>query len=279
MKKIVLSFLWIVGLSSAPIGAQSTLREYRPFAKEGKVWKMQMGWIEENEYCNYIDGDTLINNEIWKKVYNYVGFPDFSSTYYAAVRDVGKKVYAIAKGCKMPRLLYDFDLREGDYAMCGVEGNAFGCLLENVEQPDTLLGFPFVSFLRLEHIDTVSARGLEHRRFTFSLLDAFRDAYMNGDAVPLNNVIWIEGVGSGAGPFLPWMPLPPRDTYFQSCDINKTCIFGYPDFYEAGLSNCISHKHQENGSEKMLYDFSGRCFTSTITKGLFICGRKKVLVK
>ena len=63
-------------LSVMPLAAQNTQLEYRPFAQDGKVWKTQVGGIKENVYGNCINGDTLINGETWKKVYNYVAFPD-----------------------------------------------------------------------------------------------------------------------------------------------------------------------------------------------------------
>lgn len=140
--KSTLLFIWLSCLSVMPIVAQDTQLGYRPFAQDEKVWETQVGWIMENSYCNFINGDTLINGKTWKKVYNYVAFPDFGSTYYAAIRDEGKKVYAIAKGSTKQRLLYDFSLKKDFIVRCGVEGNAFGCLLEKDEKLDTLLGFP-----------------------------------------------------------------------------------------------------------------------------------------
>ena len=56
----------------------------------------------------------------------------------------------------------------------------------------------------------------------------------------IEKVIWVEGVGSGAGPFSPWLPLPPKNSFLQSCEVNQTCIFSYTDFYENQTtdSNC-----------------------------------------
>ena len=117
--------------------AQTSEIEYRPFAEEGKNWRTQVGGILENLYRGDIIGDTIIGNVVWKKVYNEKPIYNIVNnhyvhyyTYYAAVRDEGKKVYAIAKGSTRPRLLYDFSLKEGDFIKCGVEGNAFGCLLD-----------------------------------------------------------------------------------------------------------------------------------------------------
>ena len=85
--KLLLSLLLaIYGMAAL---AQTEQMEYRPFAKEGKTWEAQVGPILENNYCNSVDGDTLIGGESWKKVYNYIAFPDFNYSYYAAIRDVG----------------------------------------------------------------------------------------------------------------------------------------------------------------------------------------------
>lgn len=258
--------------------AQSSQLEYRPFAQEDKTWKTQVGLTKENLFCNHIDGDTLINGETWKKVYNYVGSPDFDYSYYAAIRDVGRKVYAIAKGNSKPRLLYNFDIKVGNVIKCGMEGNTFCCLLDADEKADTLLGFEFVSYLRVERIDTIKARGLMHRRFTLSLLDAYKGHYMNGEDSLIDDVVWIEGIGSGAGPFLPWMPLPARETFFQSCAIGKTCIFGYPDFYNCDATNKIRNTHSFTNDYPQLYNLLGHRQSNKPAKGVYIeNGRKRVV--
>ena len=211
--------------------------EYRPFVEEGKTWETCVGLIMENCYGNHIKGDTLIGGETWKKVYNYIGFQEFDNTYYAAVREVGNKVYAIAKGSDKPRLLYDFGLKVGSTVRCGIEGNAFGCLLDNGEKPDTLMGFQFVHYLRVEQIDTIEAYGTQHRRFKLTLLDSYKEPYMymhgEDEECILGNVVWVEGVGSGAGPFSPWRPLPPSDMCLsQSCTKGNAYIFGSSNFYQ-----------------------------------------------
>lgn len=278
--KVKCFLVWILSVTLIiSAKAQTSQLEYRLFSEEGKTWETQVGDIMENVYGNQIKGDTIINGESWKKVYNYVGFPEFNYTYYAAIRDFGKKVYAIAKGSTKQRLLYDFDLKEGDIVNCGVEGNVFGCILDKDEKPDTLLGFPFVSYLRVESIDTIKARNLTYRYFTFSLLDSFKEYYRRGEESVLDNVVWIEGVGSGAGPFSPWMPLPPRGSILQGCEINKTCIFGFPDFYEKEKVTAVNSIQPHKGKNISVYDLVGRKLSSKSRKGLYIQDGKKVAVK
>ena len=185
------------------VQAQALQVDYQPFVEEGKVWDKQVGRTKENSFLNQIDGDTLINGETWKKVYNTAGFGyQATKSYYAALREEGKKVYAIAKGSDTPRLIYDFDLKVGDELKCGVEGNAFGCLRDRSEKPDTLLGFPFRKSLKVKSIDTIHVSGpyireSYFRRFHFYLLDTY------GAPETQREIVWVEGIGSGAGPFQP----------------------------------------------------------------------------
>lgn len=281
MMKTKSYLVWLLFSTCMAIHSQSPQLEYHRFAEDGKVWEAQVGGIMENLYGNQIDGDTLINGESWMKVYNFIGFSNFSHSYYASIRDVGKKVYAIAKGSKKPRLLYDFSLKKGDVVKCGVEGNAFGCLLEKDERPDTLLGFPFVAYLRVENVDTIEARGLLHRRFILTMLDAYREYFRNEDGVLIGNIIWIEGVGSGAGPFSPWMALPPRDSYLQSCELNKVCLFGYSDFYEDHTTGGVNSTRSISYTPSVVScDLQGRHIDGQQPrKGIYIRDGRKVVVK
>ena len=277
--KTTLLFIWLSCLSVMPIVAQNSQLGYRPFAQDEKVWETQVGWIMENVYGNCINGDTLINGKTWKKVYNYVAFPDFGSSYYAAIRDEGKKVYAIAKGSTKQRLLYDFDLKKNYIVRCGVEGNAFGCLLEKDEKPDTLLGFPFKSYLRVDKIDTITIEGQEFRRFTLTLLDAYQEYYRTGEESFINNVVWVEGFGSGAGPFSPWMPLPPRESIFTSCYVGKTYLFGNYFLYNADISVSVNRISSDTNHDNMIIDLTGRRLNSIPEKGMYIKNGKKWMRK
>ena len=273
-KRIFSGMLFAICMS---IQAQTTSLEYRPFAEGSKTWEIQVGIILENVYGNFVDGDTLINGEEWKKVYNYVGFPEFNHTYYAAVRDVGKKVYAIAKGGSRPRLLYDFNLREGCLVKCGVEGNAFGCLLDKDEPSDTLLGFPFEAYLKVERIDTIMSHNMLHRRFTLSLLDAYKGYFLNEWEAIIGNVTWIEGVGSDMGPFSPWMPIPARNLLYLTCEVNGKSIVGSDDFYNADVANTVGRMPSSNRTnQNQCIDLTGRRLAAPPAKGVYIRDGKKM---
>ena len=280
MKRQGLFLICIMNIICIFAEAASPEMEYRPFAVDGKVWEAQVGIIMENTYGYRIDGDTVIGGERWLKVHSYM-FPDLRGSYYAAVRDDGQKVYAIAKNGQRARLLYDFGLNEGDVVRCGAEGNLLGCLLDSGEEPDSLLGFPYMAYLKVERVDTVVARGREHRRLTLSLLDPFREWTM------AENVVWVTGIGSGAGPFSPWMPLPPQDTFLLHCEINRTCILGFEDFYKSDATDVVSDTQQKNKEPLNSFDLSGRRISvtsassvpSVLPKGVYIRDGKKVMVK
>ncbi len=265
--------LWLMAVCCLPIQAQTSDEGYFPFAQDDKTWEMQVGYIKENDFCNHINGDTLIGGETWKKVYNYIAFRDFYYDYYAAVRDVGRKVYAIPKGSDRPRLLYDFGMNVGSKVRCGVEGNAFYCLLDKEERPDSLFGFEFVAYLRLERIDTIETCGLRLRRFTLSLLDSYEEPMVG-------NIIWLEGVGSFLSPFLPWIPVLPQDNLLllKGCLIGKTYISGGDEFY-SDYTNVLGNNYVSENGNGIIYDISGRHMPREHQKGIYIQNGRKFVVR
>lgn len=267
-RTIFVSLLSILCLSAQ---AQTIQLDYLPMSQEGKTWEMQVGGIKENVYGIRIDGDTLINGESWKKVYTYFGSPEFNYSYHVAIRDVGKKVYAIARGGKKPRLLYDFDMKVGQTVRCGVEGSIFYCLLDTDEMPDTLLGFPLVSYLRLERIDNIIVQGQYHRRFTLTYLDSFHEPIRNEWEAVMDNVVWVEGVGTAAGPFLSWLPLSYKDWIMMNCrEGNRNLLFGNRDFNTNVVDAVSDVRRKVNGNDDS-YDLQGRRIQSEpLSKSVYI---------
>ena len=274
MKKTLL-LLFVFALQ-ASLFAQDN--NYRPFAEEGKFWETSIGGLNQYVYDGYFAGDTIIDGETWHKVYTIAGI---NRTYYAAVRDEGRKVYAIAKGSSRARLLYDFSLKEGDFVRCGVEGTAFECLRMKEEPLDTLHGFLFNLALKVDRIDTVKLHdGLERRRFTLSMWSPGKDILM---ATP---IVWIEGLGSGAGPFSPWMlqsPLLPTFnehrafvTYWANENLSPNIIARSDEFYELESSTSVSSP-QPTEENNMIYDLEGRRLSGKPARGTYIENGKKTV--
>lgn len=193
-----------------------------------------------------------------------------------------EKVYANAKGSTRPRLLYNFDIKEGNTVRCGVEGNVFCCLLDKDEKPATLLGFQFNSYLKVERIDTITYQEQSYRRFTLTFLDAYHEPLINDEDAISGNVVWIEGVGSGAGPFSPWVPLPTEGCIYIGCELNKEYL--YTDFYGSSEPAGIGKIQQRINSINATYDLRGSRLPSLqgvarLPKGVYIQNGKKVMIK
>ena len=282
--KTKLLLAWLLIATCISVQAQTEELEYRPFTRGGMIFETRVGIYKENVYISKIDADTMINGETWRKVYNSIPWAGrMSQSYFAAVRDVGRKVYAIAKGSTRPRLLYDFDLEEDDFVKCGMEGNAFGCLLEQGEPRDMLLGFPLDNYLMVERIDTVRLHdGLTRRRFTLSLCDYFKGS-INGP------IVWIEGLGSAAGPFSPWMPIPAPSSYFDWDDdipcqftsyyLNRDYIgvsYEFDKVESIEIPSAISSFEPTQEGDN-LYDLQGRKLSDKPEREIYIeSGKKKV---
>lgn len=272
VKNLITSILCSICIS---VEAQTTQVDYRTMVEDGKTWRMQVGNIKENVYSYVIDGDTLINGETWKKVRNFLSMPIYENSCFVALREEDKKVYAIAKGSNRPRLLYDFGMKEGDLVMCGIESNAFGCLLDADEKPDTLMGFPFRYYLYLNSIDTITVREQQFRRFTLWFLDPFKSS-LKWDGV--DEIVWVEGVGSSFGPFAPWMPLLPKGNsilFHLDCSKDKNFIFGSNDFYVSSETSAIRRAHPVRKENQESYDLQGHRLSNPPQKGIYIHDGKK----
>ena len=89
---------------------------YRPLAKEGKVWNYRYGNILSHDskhsylyYSQVIQGDTVINDIAYKKLYLH---HSRITKYSAALRDEGSKVYVVPADSTQESLYYD--MRLGD---------------------------------------------------------------------------------------------------------------------------------------------------------------------
>ncbi|MBR1474644.1 MAG: hypothetical protein IJ724_04545 [Muribaculaceae bacterium] len=87
---------------------------YHHFVKQGKVWHCQSG-TNGTDKINMdftIEGDTVVNNVIYQKVYrtDSVGAEHSTKHYDFAVREDKHVIYRLDQDSTTERLLYDFEL-------------------------------------------------------------------------------------------------------------------------------------------------------------------------
>jgi hypothetical protein len=78
--------------------------------KEGRIWKYWRGnYWREYRFSEYVQGDTLIEGNVWKKIYQGT-YPD--GTYEKAMREEGGKVYVYDE--RGSSLFLDYDAPIGE---------------------------------------------------------------------------------------------------------------------------------------------------------------------
>ena len=296
MKKIhsVFVFVFLSLLATIPVSTlaqeQTQLKEvaYHPFVKEGKVWNCQtikrqsesgsvyaLYQVTTN-FSLYIDGDTVIGGQSYKKVYETVKTVDkqllYTSPAEAAqgmeevvhqdvntttlhrlfLREADKKVYALntrpSSGADATEyLLYDFSLAAGD------------------KVPSE---FPIAGTF-INSVDTIAAQGRYYRRYHLGPREY-------GGYEPL----WVEGVGHPGCPFnsISIMTNDGAVYILQSCYEDGECIFTYDDFNQpgltAGIGPLLTTVPEATGA---VYDLQGRRLAAPPKKGVYIeNGRKKI---
>ncbi len=297
MKKIhsVFVFVFLSLLATIPVSMlaqeQTQLKEvaYHPFVKESKVWNCQtikrqsesgsvyaLYQVTTN-FSLYIDGDTVIGGQSYKKVYETVKTVDkqllYTSPAEAAqgmeevvhqdvntttlhrlfLREADKKVYALntrpSSGADATEyLLYDFSLAAGD------------------KVPSE---FPIAGTF-ISSVDTITAQGRYYRRYHLGPREY-------GGYEPL----WVEGVGHPGGPFNSISIMTNDGAVYKllSCYEDGECIFTYEDFNQpgltAGVEPPVTNVREPTGA---VYDLLGRRLAAPPKKGVYIQDGKKILI-
>lgn len=194
-----------------PVINKTPQMAYRPFAEEGKVWKVGSTLIRDNlvkmvEYY-YFDGDTIINNKTFKRMMcqRYVNpeYPDYTIVmHYPLLRYVGawyeedQKVYFATNN--QVKLLYDFSLNANDTIV--ISGNSY---VVGPKKTGGIKGFKGV----------------------------YRDILMVN-----YNTTWLEGVGGIDGPTVSVYSGEENHAIFlMSCTVGDELIY-FNDDYEDGAT-------------------------------------------
>ena len=223
-------------------------KDYEPFLVEGKEWRVHsrggIGLMTDlNEYYK-IDGDTLVGDRTYKKVYCHEegtidGKPVSSKEEpsYLMYED-GRKVYYVVTGKDNdPKLLYDFGLN-----------------------PDESFGnTDYV----LERIDTVAQSGQDYAKYSLTT---------SGQ----NTVTWIEGVGSTIDLLCSTEMLVGATMDLVSCTWpdGRQYITEYGKKYLEGI-----HSIKNEEMNNTIYDLQGRRVENPKQGEIYIQNGKKYINK
>lgn len=233
--------------------------QYRPFIMDGTCeWIINSAYGYDGYKEIISNKDTLILGKTYKQIFiSPCGRPN-EKKYAGAIREEGKQIffidtwYADGSVLKPERMIYDFNLKEGD--RLEYEG-----------------GYPSLNTLELWvlHIDTILMEGIARRKIYFGSSD---------------NDIWIEGIGSK---YVLTHPFPSIQTGFNPVlagvwQNGKSLYCGYRCTCDQ-LSSIADHKstdgfhilknpvenrllqidvHASNFSKLDLYSFDGRLVVS-----------------
>ena len=210
--------------------AQVNTDDYHPFVVEGKMWNCSWcEWDKNNinptihSYSYLIQGDTIIDNTEWKRVYvrDKATFDDESWHYCLAVREQNKRVYKIDQGNKDATLLYDFDLPINSIIDYGEQKVALS--------PDYTIN----THIKLKwgrKSGIVSYEGNNLNRYGAAVLLVY-EGEDSEESLP--GFCVVEGVGARSDPFMPqfWIcnwgegtGYARGESEFVSCYENGVCI-------------------------------------------------------
>lgn len=148
---------------------------YYPLPNTKAIWTIfhygQFG-IEIQKFG--MEGDTIINNLTYKKIYqDYAPSFNLNNAYYrGAIRETNKKIFMITYFNNFETILYDFNLNVGDTAK-------------------TITFYGVQHKFKVDSIDYVIINGQSHKRWKFNASGLHSNEY------------WIEGIGSSFGLLYP----------------------------------------------------------------------------
>ena len=150
-----------------------TVYNWMPYAcslvKEGKVWRYQSTNAMTGynyQYELFIEGDTLIGGEAYKKLYK----DKQKYLYQGALREEGSKVYFVRSGHENIEFLYDFDLPVGETMHYG--------------------HYDATAVAR----DVITVKGIERKRVKVKEIQTDPDEEWSNEEL---TGYWVEGIGSG----------------------------------------------------------------------------------
>ena len=127
-RNLLLAVLFLLVMPCAMMAQQET--DYRPLAKEGKVWNFKMreylnNGVLDHYYSYIVKGDTTIHEKAYKKLYMQY---DKYNLYTAALRDEGCRAYIVPADSVTERFYYDLELTERAQLTYGLDARPYKSL-------------------------------------------------------------------------------------------------------------------------------------------------------
>lgn len=242
-------------LLSARMFAQGVVS--RPMLEDMKTWEYTYHHFVDSitDYAHLdidnpypirytIRGDTVINDISYYKMYLEV---DGQSSYYAAYREEGLKVYVCLRGKDKEDIAADFEY-EGLYDPEGYEKE-----YDKVQ----------------EEIDYVDVGGQIYRRHKYYYL-----RYYYSTDVP--DAVGVEGIGYWYyGLRYPIFLYPPYDCVcdyeeFASCYDKDGNVFHASDFFKEGIPASVSQPEGQPKEDDTVYDIQGRKLSDGSSSGTIL---------
>ena len=270
------------------VQAQDTMKFFRPMLQEGKTWVTDEdgGEGRPRSYIHYIEGDTLIGDKKYKKVFSnqylYLDGERTDMIYFAAIREENNRVYAICRNWPEEYLLYDFNIKAGGHFYCAYYDNPYYDIAGLITSgTHTHLPALMLGHMIQQREDSILVGGVKLRRLVFDVW--YPNLTNDTSATNPKQIVWVEGVGSSGGLFYPWSKAPNRHV---SCGMGAEVYFSDADFHGDSLSQevtnsltiypCINHKDWEfikkEPDDQGLFDLTGRHLAAPPARGLYIEG-------
>lgn len=260
MKKISLTLVYILTVSMA--SAQES--DYKPFVVEGKVWKChyiadKSGLVHNNEkdLLYYMQGDTIINNQAYKKVscLSEKVYGDNLQHYYCAVRESDRQVFIIPENTGKEELLYDF-------------GSPYEIIQFGYREQTLYRGRV------LEHLSPFDEPAVINRLYHVNGKDD-QGFYTVGQ--------WVDRVGSLEDPFGPNMYFFGLSDEFTpyasvlSCEEDGECFFTDEQLVEHTSIKDLPNDGHPTRKKASIIDLQGRRINAVPSRGVYIQGSRKLV--
>ena len=241
--------------------SQEVEKPYHPFLKEGKVWEGIYYYYENSEYCEsdytaIAQGDTLINNVVYKKIYeknvNMYGDDEFHFVS-AMIEDLDKKI------------VYRYNEEINKNIMCAY--------FTDKNEGDTIM------FSNSTWGYIIGDKSLAYYNGELFYYYSFGPTDFETGASWMVNYDFIEGMG-GFYETNPFKRLGNNAHIIiyrvyedDKCliDLNETY------WYELSIQNLTNANSERSNSHSGIFDLQGRRLNSKPSKGIYIeNGKKKV---